>query len=428
MAGDTTDDARAVPVSGATGFVGRRVVAAWRAQVRARRCAARTPARAQDLVADGVEVIGGDVLDAGGTEPRGAGAKAASAAAPAALWLRSPGGSLHVGPASVPTPGAGELVVRARAVAVNPIDALGGVARRVVLPWLRYPAVLGSDVAREVVAVGAGVEGIRAGDRVVGYAVGVERSRNSAAEGAFRTHVTLLRHLTAPIPGTMSFEQACVLPLALTTAGAGLFERDQLALRLPTAGASPSGEVVLVLGGATSVGMNAIQLAHRAGYTVVVTASVANTAALERLGASVVVDYHDADVVEQIVGHLAGRYLAGTLVLASGAVGQAVAIAAAPRVPGTRRVASAHPTPRTRVQGVLARRRAVHVTAIWGGRPKDTPVGPALWVGFLPGALATGRYLAAPGPVVVGHGLDTIPAALRRLRQGARAQKFVVSL
>lgn len=58
-------DHRPVLVMGATGFVGRRVVAALREEGRVVRCLARTPERAQDLVADGVSVVPGDMLDQG---------------------------------------------------------------------------------------------------------------------------------------------------------------------------------------------------------------------------------------------------------------------------------------------------------------------------------------------------------------------------
>jgi len=345
-----------------------------------------------------------------------------------ALWLDSLRGSLRVGEAPVPAPGSCQVVVRARAVAVNPIDAMGGVTRRVVLPWLRYPAVLGSDVAGDIVAVGPSVTGLRVGDRVVGYAVGVEKSCNDPAEGAFQTHVVLREHLCSPLPDTVSFAEAAVLPLAITTAAAGLFEADQLACAFPTTKAPERAETILIFGGATSVGMNAIQLARNAGYAVVATASSRNVGLLQRLGAAAVVDYHDSDVVEQIIRHLHGRHLAGTLAVASGSLRHAITVNASPSVAGTKLVASAHPTPDTRIRGALARRRGIHVSAIWGGTPKDTPVGPAIWNGFLPAALAEHRYEISPSPLMAGHGLDAIPDALTRLRKGVSAEKIVVTL
>jgi NADPH:quinone reductase-like Zn-dependent oxidoreductase len=346
----------------------------------------------------------------------------------AALWLRSPGGRLHLGDDAAPLPGPGEVVVSARAVAVNPIDAMGGLLRRVALPWLRYPAVLGSDVAGDVVAVGRGVTGVAPGDRVVAYAVGVERSRNDPAEGAFRSRVKVLASLTAPIPSSMTYAEACVLPLALTTAAAGLFEPDQLALALPSGTPPRRNETLLVLGGATSVGMNAVQLARNAGYRVVATASARNGDLLRDLGADTVVDYHDGDVVEQLARILRDRVLAGTMAVAAGSLRQAIAVNRTAGVTGSGRIASAHPTPDTTIRGALARRRGLRVSAIWGGSPKDSDLGGAIWNDFLPDALADGRYRAAPAATVVGSGLRAVPAALDRLREGASAEKFVVTL
>lgn len=345
-----------------------------------------------------------------------------------ALWLTSPRAALQVGPATPREPAADEVIVRARAIAMNPIDAMGAVARRVVLPWLRYPAVLGYDVAGEVTAVGSGVTALRVGDRVVGFAAGLERSRNSAAEGAFQSHVTLLANLCSPLPDDVEFEQAAVLPLALTTAAAGLYEADQLALPLPTATAPDRGETVLIFGAATSVGMNAVQLARNSGYRVVATASRQNFELITTLGATAMVDYNDDDMVQQLIDHLAGHTLVGTMAIASGSLTDAIAVSASPAVTGTRRVASAHPTPVTAIRARFARRRGVQVTAIWGGRPLDTAVGPAVWSTFLPAALAEKRYVTAPQPIIVGHGLEAIPEALVRMRAGVRAAKLVVTL
>jgi len=345
----------------------------------------------------------------------------------AALWLDSPGGALRVGTAPVPQPGPGEVVVRARAVALNPIDAMGGIARRVVLPWLRYPAVLGSDVAGEIVAVGPGVDELKVTDRVVGYAAGVEKSRNSSAEGAFQTHVVLLQHMCATLPDVISFEQAAVLPLALTTAASGLFDSDQLALALPTATPSERQETVLILGGATSVGMNAIQLARNAGYDVVATASARNFPRLHDLGAGVVVDYHDHDAIDQIVHQLQSRQLLGTMAIPSGSLRQAIAVNSG-NVVGTRRITCAQPSPDTKIRGAFARRRDIRVSTIWGGNPKDTAVGPAIWNTFLPAALTDQRFRAAPTARVTGHGLDAIPDGLATLLKGVSAEKLVVTL
>lgn len=344
----------------------------------------------------------------------------------AALWLPSWRGASQVSSAPARSPAEHEIVVRSRAVAVNPIDGLNGFARRIVLPWLRYPTVLGTDVAGEVVGVGSAVSRFRVGDRVLGHAAGAERSRNRAAEGAFQTHVVLLEHLATRIPDELPFPAAAVLPLALSTAAAGLFERDQLALELPTASVTARDDVVLVWGGSTSVGLNAVQLARGAGYQVIATASPHNFALLGELGASACFDYHRADVAEQIVSHLAGRDLAGIVAIGAGSLRQAIRISRA--AAGPRRVASAAPNPVTSLRAALARRHGVAVSAIWGGTPVDSFVGPAIYANFLSAALADGRYRAAPPPLVTGDGLASIPAALERLRLGVSAQKVVVTL
>ncbi|WP_206690455.1 zinc-binding alcohol dehydrogenase family protein [Quadrisphaera sp. INWT6] len=202
-----------------------------------------------------------------------------------ALWLASPRAALRVGPAPVPRPGPGEVVVRARAVAVNPVDAVSGFARhRFVYPWLHHPAVLGTDVAGEVVQVGAGVTSLAVGDRVAGFATGQERFRNSPAHGAFQRFVVLAADLATVLPSQTAFTDAVVLPLAVSTAAAGLFQSDQLGLALPAAGAGERGETVLVWGASTSVGSNAVQLARGAGYRVVATASPHNHDLVRSLG------------------------------------------------------------------------------------------------------------------------------------------------
>lgn len=108
-----------------------------------------------------------------------------------ALWLRKRGAKLEVGPAPYTPPGADEVTVRIRAVAVNPVDAIplmraSGLLYRLIMPWLTFPTVLGGDLAGEVVRVGQNVTRLHPGDRVLGLALDLERSQNRAAEGAFQ--------------------------------------------------------------------------------------------------------------------------------------------------------------------------------------------------------------------------------------------------
>lgn len=343
-----------------------------------------------------------------------------------ALWLPKRGARLEVSHAPYTPPGADQVVVRARALAVNPIDGLPGFAYRIVLPWLTFPAVVGSDVAGEVVEVGAGVTRLRPGDRVVGHALGVEKSQNRPAEGAFQHYVVLMQHMVSALPERLSFEQASVLPLALSTAASGMFQKDQLRLELPGAGLADRAETVLVWGGSTSVGSNAIQLARNAGYRVVATASPHNFAYVRILGAAKAVDYHSPTAVDEIVDWVGDSPLAGTLAITPGSLPPAVKIAS--RVTGSKRVASARPGPLTQLRARRARRHGVQVSIVWGSSLKDNEVGPAIYTDFLPAALAAGAYRAAPDASVVGDGLARIPAALQQLRDGVSATKLVVTL
>lgn len=80
-----------------------------------------------------------------------------------ALFLKEKFGAFEVGIKAVPTPGPGEILVKEVAVGMNPIDwkiqAYGAFVSE-------YPAILGSDAAGEVEAVGEGVTQFKKGDKV----------------------------------------------------------------------------------------------------------------------------------------------------------------------------------------------------------------------------------------------------------------------
>ncbi|MBY0392862.1 MAG: alcohol dehydrogenase catalytic domain-containing protein, partial [Novosphingobium sp.] len=81
-----------------------------------------------------------------------------------AAWQHAPGHPLQICAADLPQLAANEIRIRNAAIAINPIDWI--LQEIALLPWLEYPAILGSDVAGEVEAVGAGVERFKVGDRV----------------------------------------------------------------------------------------------------------------------------------------------------------------------------------------------------------------------------------------------------------------------
>jgi NADPH:quinone reductase-like Zn-dependent oxidoreductase len=335
-------------------------------------------------------------------------------------------------------------------LAINPVDWFKQAAGDLMFTWIKYPFVLGSDFAGEVADVGRGVTRFKVGDRVLGHALGMDPKVNRSSESAFQAFTVVPDHMAAPIPDTLSFESASVLPLGISTAACGLFQKDHLALQPPSIPPRPTGETVLIWGAATSVGSNAIQLAVAAGYEVVTTASPRNFAYAKALGASQVFDYNSPTVVADIVRALKDKTVAGALAIGSTAPEACVDVIH--RCKGRKFVSLASfpvsfdslprrgsVLPRFLMMmpalaayalrmAVKTRTRGIRTAFIFGSSLAFNEVGPMIYVDFLPRALAEGKYLAAPDPLVVGQGLEQVQAGFDRQRQGVSAAKVVVSL
>jgi NADPH:quinone reductase-like Zn-dependent oxidoreductase len=364
-----------------------------------------------------------------------------------AAWLGPRHAHLEVKPAPYTHPLKGEIVVQNHAVAVNPLEWILQLAGNVIYPWIKYPFVMGSDVAGEVVEVGDGVTRFVVGDRVLAHAVGTDKDSNSSARGAFQQYTVVLERMASPIPTTMAYESAAVLPLGLSTASCGLFQQDQLALDPPSAQPVPKGQTLLVWGGSTSVGSNAIQLAVAAGYDVIATAGPHNFDYVKQLGAREAFDYHSPTVVSDVIAALRGKKLAGALAVGTGSAERCadiiaacdgrkfIAIASTPASFETLADSRRH-LPRILLQMGAAtvslqlktRLRGIGSKFIFGTTLKDNEVSTIIYRDFLPRALAEGRFLAVPEPMVVGDGLDQLQAALDLQRRGVSARKVVVTL
>jgi zinc-binding alcohol dehydrogenase family protein len=176
-----------------------------------------------------------------------------------------------------PTPGARDLLVRVKAVSVNPVDVK---LRRHRPAAPGQPQVLGWDAVGVVQAVGAGVQAFKPGDRVY-YAGSITRPGANS-----ELHVVDER-VAARAPKSLEDGQAAALPLTAITAWELLFDR----LRVPQGGGA--GQSLLVVGGAGGVGSILIQLARQlTQVTVIATASRPETRdwCLE-LGAHAVIDH-----------------------------------------------------------------------------------------------------------------------------------------
>ncbi len=357
-----------------------------------------------------------------------------------AAWLGAKRATLEVKPAPYTPPRENEIVVKNHAVAINPLDWMIQVAG--VLRWIRYPFVLGSDLAGEVVEVGKAVTRFNAGDRVLGHAVGTDKKRNTSAEGAFQAYTVVLAHMAAPIPSTMPYERAAVLPLGLSTAACGLFQKDHLALHYPSATPNPTGQTLLVWGGSTSVGSNAIQLTVAAGYEVITTSSPRNFDYVKRLGASQAFDYNSTTVVDDVIKAFKGKTLAGALAIGIGSAELCSDIVHA--CDGAKFVSMASSSvsfdngmtfevvlqlvSSNVSMRVKTRMRHIRTKFIFGSSLMDNEVSKVIYEDFLPKALADGRYVAAPDPYVVGTGLECVQTGFDAQRKGVSAKKVVVSL
>jgi NADPH2:quinone reductase len=176
---------------------------------------------------------------------------------------------------------AGEVRVRVRASALNPIDLY--IRSGTVAMPLNTPQIPGSDLAGVVMEVGPGVTRLKVGDRVWGSNQGLKGRQGTACENAV-VHEDWL-YLS---PAGISDPQMASLALTGITAHLGLFNRGQL----------QAGESVYVSGGSGGVGTMVIQLAKAAGARVATTAGSPEKMALcKELGADLVMNYNSDDVL-----------------------------------------------------------------------------------------------------------------------------------
>ncbi len=264
----------------------------------------------------------------------------------------------------------------------------------------------------------------------------------------------VLAHMAAPIPDTLSYENACcTAPDAVHRRLWPLSERPPRARSTLRAIPNPperrfsSGEAQRALAAMPSSSPSA------SGYEVITTASPRNFDYVKKLGASQVFDYNKKDVVKDIIEAFKGKTCAGALAIATGSAEPCSAIV--DRLQGNKFVSVAsppvslgstllsHPSSRTCDCSLLLL-RFVWESIVDTGEVSDeahshkvhlrqhpdayNEVSKVVYQDFLPQALANGRYVAAPEPVVVGSGIGHIQAGLDAQRQGVSAKKVVVSL
>lgn len=158
------------------------------------------------------------------------------------------------------TPGDQEVLVDVQAIGLNFPDVLVVQGKYQILP--PRPFTPGKDMAGIVKAVGAGVQGIKPGDRVM----------SQIEFGAYAEQALTTQERAFTIPDDMSFAEAAAMGLVYQTAYFSLVERAQL----------KAGETVLVGGAAGGVGLASVQLAKGLGATVIAGVRSEEAAAIAR--------------------------------------------------------------------------------------------------------------------------------------------------
>jgi NADPH:quinone reductase len=207
-----------------------------------------------------------------------------------AAVMSSPRSLFQVGPIARPEPTQGQVLVRIKASAVNPLDLK---IQQGEAPHARQPlpAVLGIDLAGVVESAGPGVTQFRRGDEVYGMTGGVGGLQGSLAE-----YAAVDADLLARKPANIGMREAAALPLIFITAWEGLVDRANIR----------PGQKVLVQGGGGGVGHIAIQIARAFGAEVFATGSAKDEVYIGQLGATFI-DYNGMSVADYVARHTSGR-------------------------------------------------------------------------------------------------------------------------
>jgi NADPH2:quinone reductase len=195
-----------------------------------------------------------------------------------AIAIRAPGAPDVLVPErrALPQLADGEVLVKVAAAGVNRPDVM---QRQGLYPPPKGATdIPGLEIAGEVVALGAGVERWKMGDKVMALVVG----------GGYAEYCAAHESHALPIPSGLTSIEAAAIPETVFTVWHNVFERGRL----------QAGETLLVHGGSSGIGTAAIQLAKAFGARVITTAGSAEKCeACRRLGADLAVNYKAEDFV-----------------------------------------------------------------------------------------------------------------------------------
>ncbi|KAF7959520.1 hypothetical protein EAE96_001136 [Botrytis aclada] len=329
-----------------------------------------------------------------------------------AAWIPTEKGQVKVGPGPVPSPRENEVVIEVAYAAVNPTDWK---MQDIAYFSMPYPWIFGADVSGTIVQLGSNVTRFQIGQRVLGQCDGI--LTRIVQNTAFQRYATCREILVSVVPDDIPLASAAVLPLATSTAAAGLFK--VLEMPLPVLDPKPAGKTILIWGGSSSCGASAIQLAKAAGYTVATTASTQNHDFVKSIGATHAFDHKSPTVIQDILKILqTGDAIFDCIAEANT---QQACAQIAHEIGASKFAALLPPVPNEyNVEPVMVNGLDVGLV--------DFDIGDAVWRKYVPEALAKGKYLAKPDPKVLEGGLDRVQDGIDLLRNGVSAKKVVIEI
>lgn len=193
---------------------------------------------------------------------------------------------MHLEEIAIPTPSAGEVLIKVAAVGVNYADLMQ--RQGAYLTPTRTPMTPGFEVAGTVEALGPGVTFPTPGTRVIAF-----------ANGGYAEYTTAGASMVIPIPDTLDFPHAAAFAVQGLTAYQLLRESSHL----------QPGESVLVHAAAGGVGTLAVQLARlmEAGKVIGTASNEAKLDLVRKLGADAAIDYTKDDWAEQVKAATGGQ-------------------------------------------------------------------------------------------------------------------------
>ncbi|TFK52218.1 GroES-like protein [Heliocybe sulcata] len=336
-----------------------------------------------------------------------------------ALFLQAKQGAFALGTRPVPSPKAGELLVRVEGVGLSPLD--WKIQKTGFYYTGTYPAVLGTDVSGTVEEVGEGVTGFAKGDKVFSS---VEYAHDNAA---YQQYALVTAAVAAKVPSNLSLDEAATLAAGIATAALALYDTPNTTAP-GGAGFTPpwdggrgkyAGKPILVLGGASSVGQYVIQFAKLSGFSpIITTASSSSERLVKSFGATHVLDRNlsPADLNSAVSALVASPFEL---------VYDAISL------PDTQEIAYEHLAPGGTLILTLPSTLQIDETkkqlvfqVYWSPHaPSHRKVAEQLFAA-LPELLLSGDI--KPNPVkVLPNGLEGIPEGLKELERGVSGVKLV---